>query len=1162
MAEASLLARFRLVDEMSQRMAEIAESGRNMTAQWEQAGGSLNTALGDVGAAAADTASRIDGVAQSVDSLHDVSNVAAASTEELGRRAASAADMAEESSGRVQQAANNLSDALTAAGIAVIVDKITDSLLAASDAAAEFELGIAQVSTIADTARISLSDISDDIMQLSMDTGKSANGLSEAVYSAISASMDTAEAVEFTGTSTKLAGGGFTSAATAVDVLTTTLNAYGLEASKAENIADMLITTQNLGKTTVDELAASVGKVIPIAAAYGVEMDNLSTAYAELTKGGIATAEAGTYLKSMLNELGDSGSTVSAVLREQTGQSFAKLTAQGYSLGDIMEVLGDSVNGDAGAFNELWSSSEAGVGALSLYNAVAEQFNTTLQAMQNSLGATEAAYAAMNDTVADSKEDLENAEQNLQITIGQSINPLMGQLYDVGTDVLNMLTQFAREHPVAVKAVAAVAIGLGSVAAALTAVGVASVALHTAIPAIVAFGTTINTALGPIGWAAMAIGGLTVAVAAFVGMLESAEDETAGMTATTREQYYELQDLNAEYETACAKYGETSEEAARLKYQVDDLSAAFAANRQTVAGFVAEVDAVCDSAAKIAGSFNEGMNSIQSAEVGSLALIKKYEDLAGQAELSAEQQGALAAVTAKLADSYPELTAQLDSAMLSTNDFAAAVKELCAQQAEEQRQQQAYTAYTEALQEQAKLTDEIAKAMENLNLEQARLDGMNVWDRLWANKDDLEAYIAALDNLQAAEQENNALIAQIEQGWADIANAQAAAAEQVNSWQGAVSSAYGKVQADIEALCAAYDAAYQAAAESFAGQFSLFDTAEADMSATVANAQAALDSQLAYWETYAANVEVLKNTSAADLGITQANYEALMSYAQDGSQQAAGFAASMASAINSGNKNAVAQLANTAEKVNAKQQEVAAATADWLTNFSAQLDEIKLTMQTTVEEMNLDSEAAVAASATIEAYIEQILASKNNAAAAARSVANSVAEALANAGSGGLNIGTENAVGAVEAINVVRMFSPANIVSRLPGHANGTVDAEEAFIAGEEGPELIIGRQGSTVFPHEETERLIDAVQNRERPLPALNEAGEMAPRFGDRQNNADSRQEKRIVLEIAGSGMIDVGRGADKESILEVLCENLRPALMQILQTEIFEEGDLAYDY
>ena len=64
------------------------------------------------------------------------------------------------------------------------------------------------------------------------------------------------------------------------------------------------------------------------------------------------------------------------------------------------------------------------------------------------------------------------------------------------------------------------------------------------------------------------------------------------------------------------------------------------------------------------------------------------------------------------------------------------------------------------------------------------------------------------------------------------------------------------------------------------------------MEATVANAQAALDSQLAYWDNYLANVEVLKNTSAEDLGITQENYEALMAYAQDGSEQAAGLAAS------------------------------------------------------------------------------------------------------------------------------------------------------------------------------------------------------------------------------------------------------------------------------
>ncbi len=1173
MANANLQARFRLIDEMSQQLASIAESGQNMLEQWEQAANAINLALADIDATAVNTAGRIDGAADSVDNLQNSSQDvadsaqnledaladAADAADELGERAGEAADEAEEGSERVQNAASNLADALTAAGIALILDKIAEALLSASDAAAEFEAGIAQVSTIADPARASMEDIASGLLELSMDTGDAAVSLAEATYSAISASVDTAEAVAFTGTSTKLAAGGFTQAATAVDVLTTTLNAYGLEASEAGRIADMLITTQNLGKTTVDELAASVGKVIPIAAAYGVEMDNLSAAYAELTKGGIATAEAGTYLKAMLNELGDSGSAVSVALKEQTGQSFAKLTAQGYSLGDVLAVLGDSVNGDAGAFNELWSSSEAGVGALALYNAGAAQFNTTLDAMQNSLGATEAAYAIMNDTVLDSKEDLATAGENLQIVVGQSINPLMGQIYGLGTDTLNMFTQFASAHPVVVKAAAAVTIGLGAVAVVIGAVGAASVALNTAIPAIVAFGAAVNTALGPIGWAALAIGGLTVAVAAFVGMLDGAEEETAGMTAVTREQYFQLQNLNSEYEAACVQYGETSEEAARLKYQVDDLSAAFAANQQSVEQFLAEAEALCESAARISSDFAESQAAIGSAEVASLALIQKYADLAGQTELTAAQERALAAVSAELAENYPSLTAQLDEAALGAEDYAWAIKQLCRQQAEEARQKQAQDTYIAALQKQAELTEEIAKAQENLNLEQARLDDMSGWGRAWAKKDDLEVYQNALAELNAAMEENDALIAQIEQGWTDIANAEALAADRVQSWQEAASVAYEDVQAEIEALCAAYDAAYQAAFESFAGQFSLFDEADADMAATVANAQAALDSQLAYWESYQANVEVLKNTSAADLGITQANYEALMAYAQDGSAQAAGLAASMASAISSGNKEAVARLANTAEKVNAKQQEVAAATADWVTGFSAQMAEIEAEMQATVEEMNLSDEAAASATATIEAYTQQILAGKTGAVTAAKQVAGEVAEALANSeASVGLEV---NFAGAADMVQAARAVGSFGNVGSIIGYANGTTNAEPAFIAGEEGPELILGRQGSTVFPTAETDRLLNALNRREQPLSILPDWGGGGQSTQPRQPAAE---EKHIRLEIAGSGAIQLegGRGADQESILSVLYEHIKPALLSIIQNEIFEEGELSYEY
>lgn len=65
-----------------------------------------------------------------------------------------------------------------------------------------------------------------------------------------------------------------------VDILTTALNAYGLGADKATHVSDVLLTTQNLGKTSVDELSASMGRVIPLAAAYKVNVENLSSGLA------------------------------------------------------------------------------------------------------------------------------------------------------------------------------------------------------------------------------------------------------------------------------------------------------------------------------------------------------------------------------------------------------------------------------------------------------------------------------------------------------------------------------------------------------------------------------------------------------------------------------------------------------------------------------------------------------------------------------------------------------------------------------------------------------------------------------------------------------------------------------------------------------------------
>ena len=51
--------------------------------------------------------------------------------------------------------------------------------------------------------------------------------------------------------------------------------------------------------------------------------------------------------------------------------------------------------------------------------------------------------------------------------------------------------------------------------------------------------------------------------------------------------------------------------------------------------------------------------------------------------------------------------------------------------------------------------------------------------------------------------------------------------------------------------------------------------------------------------------------------------------------------------------------------------------------------------------------------------------------------------------------------------------------------------------------------------------------------------------------------------MRIGGSDPIKVeGNGASKETMLEVLTNYLKPVLMNIIQSEIYEEGDLSYDY
>lgn len=1175
---ATLKVTFKAIDEISSKFDEMTRSGERALEAFENTGTAADGALSKVFRTATQTAKSADTATDSVDDLSsaigdyekatgqaadsaenlsektteteknldeaaEAARKASEEVEKFGDKSEESGKQSEESSKKSRDGIKELQGVLASAGIAATLNEIKNGFFDCSEAAAQFETSTAMVATIADTSQKSLSDISKEVRIYSNETGEAASDMAEATYQAISASVNTADAASFAGTATKLAVGGFTSATTAVDVLTTAINAYGLAASDATQLSDYLITTQNLGKTSVDQLAQSVGKVIPLASAYNVQMDNLSSAYAVLTANGIATAESGTYLKSMLNELGDTGSDVSEVLLNSTGKTFAQLMEQGYSLGDVMAMLGDAVDGDSTAFNALWSSTEAGIGALSLFNAGADKYNSVLDSMRTSAGATEKAYSTMADTTDKSKQRMENSFNNLKISVGDVLNPALTQVYEGFANVFAGMSDFVDEHPAVVAAISAIAVGVGGFTGALAAYNIATTAAKFVTEAF-----TATLAANPFVLAAAGIVAVTAAAVTLTGVLITQSDEYEGMTATCRDQYDELQNLNDQYSAACEQYGENSEAANSLRYQLDQLNDEFEANRQTVKEFVAECDGLVESHNKVMDAYNSSTSSIKDQELGTLALTQRLGELASQNSQTTASYTEMKAIIDQLNADVPGLGLTYDGVTESVEETVEAIKKAAKAQADSEYKAEQQQTYVDLLKEQSSLKQQIAEAEANLDAERQRrgmyqddvtgdwVKGIWTEDSPWiAWTSDIDEYKKSLEELQAAYDENQQTLSDIEGEWRGVAQAVEDAQNQTVTYDEAVSMATSSAQSALDELTAAYDKAYQSARESIEGQIGLFDTMKTSSELSISDMEKAMQSQTDYLNLYSENLK-----KAAEYGLD----DGLIKSLSDGSEESAGYINAIIQNIEKlggSTEGMPAAASKFVDEFNSKFEETTKAkdafadsVAKMETDFDEKMGEIEQTMVGTVEKMEMTDEAAAAAKATIEAYCNAIRSMTGEAGSAAQAVANAAAAHLST--------------------------TPSTTVS---GHANGTLSApEDVYIAGEEGPELIVGARGSEVFPAQETEKILSAVGGDETPISTENSAafssgGRSAP---SEEGGAD-RSEKRIILEINGSGSIDA-TGADEETILDVLTRHVKPVLMNIIKGEIFEEGDLAYDF
>ncbi|MEE0186359.1 MAG: phage tail tape measure protein [Oscillospiraceae bacterium] len=1076
---------------------------------------------------------------------------------EYGAAMIKAADDSEKLGDKGGNAISELESIIAGAGIVMGLKKIGEAFLDCSNSAAQFEASIAKVSTIADTSQVSLSTIESYIMALSRSTGQGAGDLTEATYQAISASVDTAYAVKFVDEANKLAVGGFTQQATAADVLTTAINVYGLAVSEATQVSDMLITTQNLGKTTVDELAQNMGRVIPLAAAYNVEMDNLSTGYAILTKNGIATAESTTYLKSMLNELGDTGSAVAGVLQEQTGQSFAQLTESGYSLGDVLTVIGDSVNGDTTAFNNLWGSQEAGIGALALFNAGAAEFNSTLGKMQDSAGATEKAYMTMTNTTEHAQKRMQNAFGNLGITIGSKLNPVISDLYNGVADVVDGFSEFTDEHPGVTAAITGVSVTLGIGTVALTGYSVASKVASAAtktFTAVLQANPLVKGAMIAVG-----IAGVVAGVASFTNVIKSNTDAVEDYNGTLEQCSTEIDNTRTAYENVCNMYGAESQAAQGLASELETLNAQYQKGGGFAADYAQRLEESKEALTSFTTEYNSKMDSIDKDWQNGMVAVAQLEALSKQSELTNADLDMMSQYADYLNNTFNcNIEVDYDTGKLTgfdpTNINSQMVK--IAMDNRKQAASESVTSadftnsYLDGLKElkdfetEYKIVkDEITKSMNDpghANMTGYTMSEANEYfgKKIAEAQKVVDGYkntafeaFSIMDNPDGAEE----FLKTIE----DTANAyndlgkSAKDAQKALTPEEAISEVWAAKEEEINQLAQAYDEAYTAIRTDLDGLFGLFEEASINLENTLSldGAIDNLESQIDYFNQYE---EALSRLS--DMGVDNSIIEQL------DPEQAVAFAQQLGEMDTSQAAAKIEELNGSFDKLSEAKDKVAEKMADVETEFSEKLDDIKKRLGEAVDDMELGKEAADSAKLTMDGYISQLKSSGDTAVQQAQSIASRITAAL--------SVDVSSAVS--NAAAAVRGFT-----ANVNAYASGTLSAEPGIaLVGEEGPELVRFKGGETVYTADETEQIINGYADNHFSIPPSESP---VKKF---ENKTESVSRREVDLNINGKGSINVKSNMDKEQVAEILIENLKPALMSIISTELFEEGEDSYDF
>lgn len=312
--------------------------------------------------------------------------------------------------------------------------------------AAQVETGLREVNTLfgltGKAAEENFSDLQGLVQGLSKDVGIAQDVLTQGLYNAISAGVPKDNAFEFMQIASKASVAGVTDVNTAVDGLTSIINAFGLDMADAESVADSMFAAVQGGKTTFEELSASIFNIAPAAAASKVSMQEVNAAIATLTASGTPTAVATTQLRAALTGLQRPSEDLDKAF-QAVGYSSAQAALEEKGLAFALGVVKDASKGNNGELTKLLGSVEAVSAANVIAGTSVEKMTAEMERQANAAGATETAFDEMEKSNSRKLERLKVTFQNISIAIGNALLPIAGAIADKLQIVLDAFTKLS-----------------------------------------------------------------------------------------------------------------------------------------------------------------------------------------------------------------------------------------------------------------------------------------------------------------------------------------------------------------------------------------------------------------------------------------------------------------------------------------------------------------------------------------------------------------------------------------------------------------------------------------------------------------------------------------------------------------------------------------------